>query len=287
MVARRVLEARDLLGEGPLWCPVEQALYWIDSSAPAIHRWAPESGATRTWAMPSVIGSMALRAGGGAVVALENGFAFVDFESGAVEPLLDPEAAQPGTRFNDGKCDRRGRFWAGTMDRAMAAPLGALYRLDPDLGCRPMVEGVTVANGLGWSPDDRTMYHTDSPARRIHAFDFDLEAGALSNRRVFVELAEGVGFPDGLTVDAEGFVWSAIWRGGRVERYAPDGRLERAVELPIKRPTSCIFGGPNLDRLYVTSASSRDGREPEPPPAGALFVIEAGVKGLPEPRFAG
>ena len=287
MALRPVLEARALLGEGPLWCPIEQALYWIDSVAPAIHRWAPESGATRSWAMPSMIGSMALRAGGGAVVALETGFAFVDLDSGNVTPLIDPEAERPETRFNDGKCDRRGRFWAGTMDRAMAAPLGSLYRLDAALDCRPMADGVTVANGLGWSPDDRTMYHTDSAARRIYAYDFDLDQGSLSGRRVFVELADGTGFPDGLAVDAEGFVWSAIWRGGRVERHAPDGRLDRTVELPITRPTSCIFGGPDLDRLYVTSASARDGRDPEPPPAGDVFVIETGVRGLPEPRFAG
>ena len=282
-----VLEARARLGEGPLWCPREQALYWIDSLAPAIHRFAPEDGATRSWEMPAMIGSMVLREGGGAVVALETGFAFVDLDSAAVEALCDPEAQEPRTRFNDGKCDRLGRFWAGTMDRAMEAPVGALYCLDPNLRWRRMADGVTVSNGLGWSPDGRTMYHTDTALRRIHAYDFEPASGEISRRRVFAEVPERAGYPDGLTVDAEGFVWSAIWLGGRIERYAPDGRLERTVEMPVKRPTSCIFGGPDLDLLFITSASERGRPEPEAAPAGGLFVIEAGVKGLPEPRFAG
>jgi sugar lactone lactonase YvrE len=288
MKAEVVLEAGATLGEGPLWCPREQALYWVDSLAPAIHRFVPVSGAIASWEMPATIGSIVLRQGGGALAALADGYAFVDLESGAVTALGDPEAETAATRFNDGKCDRRGRFWAGTMDIDQRAPLGALYRLDPNVSWHRLAEGVTVSNGLGWSPDDRTMYHVDSPSRRIFAYDFDVDVGAVANRRVFAEVPEGRGFPDGLTVDAEGFVWCAIWLGGRVERYAPDGRLDGTVELPVKRVTSCAFGGLKLDLLYVTTARWRGpARPPHEPPAGHLFAVETGAKGLPEPRFAG
>jgi sugar lactone lactonase YvrE len=282
------LESGANLGEGPVWCPREQALYWVDSLAPALHRFEPATGATARWEMPATIGSAVLRAQGGALVALATGFAFVDLKSGALTALGDPEAGSPETRFNDGKCDRQGRFWAGTMDLDQRAPEGALYRLDADGEWHRQEMGITVSNGIGWSPDDRTMYHVDSPTRRIFAHDFDAGEGALSNRRVFAELPERAGYPDGLCVDAEGFVWCAIYLGGRVERYDPEGRLERTVELPVKRVTSCAFGGAELDVLYITTASARGAdRAPDGAPAGHLFALESGVRGLPEPRFAG
>lgn len=288
MKAEVVLESGASLGEGPVWCPREQALYWVDSLAPALHRFEPATGATARWEMPAIIGSAVLRAQGGALVALATGFAFVDLETGAVTALGDPEAGRPGTRFNDGKCDRRGRFWAGTMDLDQRAPKGALYRLDADGEWHRQARGITVSNGIGWSPDDRTLYHVDSPTRRIFAHDFDAEEGALSGRRVFAEVPERAGFPDGLCVDSEGFVWCAIYLGGRVERYDPEGRVERTLALPVKRVTSCAFGGAELDVLYVTTARARGtGRAPDAPPAGHLFAFDTGVKGLPEPRFAG
>ncbi|MGH6954897.1 MAG: SMP-30/gluconolactonase/LRE family protein [Alphaproteobacteria bacterium] len=286
-----VLEARAGLGEGPVWCPREQALYWVDSYEPALKRLDPASGALESWPMPSLVGSLALRESGGAVVALRHGFAFVDLASGAVEPVHDPEAHMPETRFNDGKCDRRGRFWAGTMHFGGQPryPIGSLYRLDPDRSCHRMEGGIRTSNGIGWSPDDRTMYFTDTRVGRIYAYDFDLATGSIRDRRVFTQVPLSEGMPDGLTIDSQGFVWSVHYDGWRVSRYAPDGSLDRVIGLPVQRPTSCTFGGADLRTLYLTSA--RDGISYDllerQPLAGALFALDVGVAGLPEPRFAG
>jgi L-arabinonolactonase len=280
--------AQDILGEGPVWVPEEQTLYWVDIQAPALQRWQPGSGAYHRWSLPSEIGSFGLRQNGGALVALRTGFAFLDLETGSMSPLLDPEADQPYTRFNDGKCDRSGRFWAGTMDEGNPNTRGALYRLDPSGDCQIMQAGIGISNGLGWSPDNRIMYYTDSIKHQIYAYDFDLQSGTIRNRRVFAETPQEY-VPDGLTVDAEGHIWSAKWDGWKVVRYAPDGSVDSEIELPVQRPTSCTFGGPELKHLYITSA--RDGltaqelaRQPE---AGNIFVLETFTHGLPEPRFGG
>ncbi|MFN2150563.1 MAG: SMP-30/gluconolactonase/LRE family protein, partial [Anaerolineales bacterium] len=200
----------------------------------------------------------------------------------------DPEADQPYTRFNDGKCDRSGRFWAGTMDEGNPNTRGALYRLDPSGDCQIMQAGIGISNGLGWSPDNRIMYYTDSIKHQIYAYDFDLQSGTIRNRRVFAETPQEY-VPDGLAVDAEGHIWSAKWDGWKVVRYAPDGSVDSEIELPVQRPTSCTFGGPELKHLYITSA--RDGltaqelaRQPE---AGNILVLETSTHGLPEPRFGG
>ena len=223
------------------------------------------------------------------VVALRTGFAFLDLETGAVAGLTDPEADRPDNRFNDGKVDRQGRFWAGTLNDAEKQPLGSLYRLDADGTVTLMQDGAVVSNGIGWSPDDRTLYFTDSVIRTIWAFDFDPAAGAIANRRIFAEVPDGTGYPDGLTVDSEGFVWSAVWDGWRIVRYDPSGRIDREVVMPVQRPTSCMLGGPDLKTLYVTSASIHldAGALERGPLAGGLFALEADVPGLPEPRFAG
>jgi sugar lactone lactonase YvrE len=284
-----VVDGRAILGEGPSWCPVERALYWVDIHAPALHRFEPRSGATRRWSLPEDIGSFALRQGGGAVVALRTCLGFLDLDDGRLTRVCEPEADRPHHRFNDGKCDRRGRFWSGTMPTTMREPTGALYRLDPDLTWHRMLDGFTVPNSIAWSPDSRTMYFADTPTRHIFAFDFDLDRGTLANRRVFATVPEGAGYPDGSTVDAEGCLWNAHWDGWRLTRYAPDGRIDRVLELPVQRPTSCAFGGDGLDVLYITSASHRltpdDLRRG--PQAGGLFAVDVGVTGLPEPRFAG
>ncbi|MFQ5985141.1 MAG: SMP-30/gluconolactonase/LRE family protein [Alphaproteobacteria bacterium] len=285
-----VLDARAVLGEGPVWCPREQALYWVDIKKPAIHRFVPASGAAETWPMSVEVGALALREQGGAVVALRTGFGFFDFATGEVGMLYDPEPHLHETRMNDGKCDRQGRFWAGSYHEvADPRPLGALYRLDPDLSCHRMQGGVICSNGLGWSPDDRTMYLSDSELGRIYAFDFEPSRGAIRNRRLFASVPPEAGFPDGLTVDSEGFVWSVHWGGWRVTRYAPDGRVDRVVGLPVQQPTSCVFGGPGLRVLYITSASIELSQEDKArgPLAGGLFAVDVGVNGLPEPRFAG
>ncbi|GAB4438236.1 MAG: CBU_1789 family Dot/Icm type IV secretion system effector [Anaerolineae bacterium] len=278
----------DILGEGPVWAAEEQALYWIDIWWPALQRWQTDSDEFTQWAMPAPIGSFALRRDGGALVALKTGLHRFDFETAQLALLANPEADRPDTRFNDGKCDRQGRFWVGSMDDdGESRPVGTLYRLDAGDSLHAVRGQVTVSNGLGWSPDNRTMYYTDSPTRTIVAYDFDPASGGISNERVFARSENG--FPDGLTVDAEGYVWSARWDGWQVVRHAPDGSVERVVQMPVARPTSCTFGGPELRHLYVTSAGyglSAADRAAQPL-AGSLFVIETDVAGLPEPRFAG
>jgi sugar lactone lactonase YvrE len=287
---RVALDAKAVLGEGPVWCPREAALYWVDSLAPAVKRFEPATGAAKTWPVPDLIGSFALRESGGLVVALRRGFYTLDLETGATAPVHLPEKPED-TRFNDGKCDRAGRFWAGTMhyQGMPREPKGALYRMDIDRRVTRMERGIRTANGLGWSPDDRRMYYTDTRTNRIDVFDFDIATGAIANRRPFVHVPHDSGLPDGLTVDSEGYVWSAKWDGARVVRYAPDGRIDRVVAMPVPRPTSVSFGGPDLATLFVTSA--REGLDAaalaRAPHSGAVFAFEPGVQGLPEPRFGG
>ena len=222
---------------------------------------------------------------GGLLVALADRLAFFDPATAAIETVA---SLPSGLRSNDGKCDRRGRFWIGTMHDAERDPAGALYRLDGDRRLRTMLTGLVIPNALAWSPDDRVMYHADSFHGTIWAYDFDADAGSLGRRRVFAKTKAGVG-PDGATVDRDGFLWNAEYGGGRLVRYAPDGRIDRTVELPVTQPTSCAFGGSRLDVLYVTSSRQRmspDEIEREPM-AGGLFALDVGVSGLPEPRFAG
>lgn len=291
MVEIRVaLDAKAQLGEGPVWCPRERVLYWVDSMEPAMKRFDPATGGTKSWSVPDLIGSFALREKGGAILALRKGFYALDFATGAVRAIAEPEAGSEN-RFNDGKCDRRGRFFAGSMHFASLPrqPKGSLYRFDPDHSVRKMETGIRTSNGIGWSPDNRTMYYTDTRAQCVWAYDYDLETGAIGNRRTLADVPEETGYPDGLTVDAEGFIWSANWGGSRLVRYAPDGRIDRTVMLPVTQPTSCSFGGADLRTLYVTSA--RDGLDEDQlgkePSAGAVFAFEPGVTGLAEPRFAG
>jgi L-arabinonolactonase len=241
------------------------------------------------WTMPERIGSFALREQGGLVVAFASGFAFLNLETGAVERLAAPEAAMPRNRFNDGKCDRRGRFWAGTMDDRLSEHSGALYRFDPDRSCHRMDSNIGISNSLAWSPDDRRFYFADTMDRAIYVYDFDLDGGAIANKRVFCTTEGQPGSPDGSTIDAEGFLWNAQWDGWRLVRYAPDGRIDRIVELPVQKPTSCMFGGEDLSILYVTSAVWDLAGEAlsAQPQAGGLFALDVGVRGLPEPRFAG
>ncbi|GAA1501741.1 hypothetical protein GCM10009740_38310 [Terrabacter terrae] len=282
-----VVECSDLLGEGPVWSVQEQTLYWVDIVGRAARSYSPSTGQRREWSMPSEIGALALRTCGGALVALRSGFALLDLHTGALTAVCDPEPAQPDNLFNDGACDRAGRFWAGTLHQDEIEPLGSLYRLGADLDCTRMLSDLVIANGMGWSPDDRTMYFTDSGHGRIYAFDYDLERGELSSQRTFAEVDERDGVPDGLTVDSDGYVWAALWDGGAIRRYAPDGKLAEIIELPVPRPTSCAFGGPELSTLFITSA--RDGLDErtlhEAPLSGSVLALETAVTGIPEPTF--
>lgn len=282
-----VVECSDLLGEGPVWSAPEQTLYWVDIVGRAARSYSPSTGRLQEWSMPSEIGALALRTCGGALVALRSGFALLDLQTGALTAVCDPEPERPENLFNDGACDRAGRFWAGTLHQDEIEPLGSLYRLGADLHCTRMLSDLVIANGIGWSPDDRTMYFTDSGRGRIYAFDYDLERGQISSQRTFAEVDERDGVPDGLTVDSDGYVWAALWDGGAIRRYAPDGRLAETIQLPVPRPTSCAFGGPDLSTLFITSA--RDGLDErtlrEAPLSGSVLALETAATGTPEPTF--
>ena len=286
-----LVDVKTVLGEGPLWDVEEERLYWVDSLGCNVFRATADGREVRAWDVPAPIGSMALRRKGGAVVSLQSGFHFLDFKTGDCELIVDPEPDTPKTRLNDGKVDKRGRFVCGSMDTMEEGPNGALYRLDPDLKLTKLDDGIIVSNGPCWSPDGRILYFADTWTGEIWAYDYDLDTGSVSNRRTFtkVDTSRG-GAADGSTVDAEGFLWNALVYDGRLVRYAPDGSVDRIIEMPVKKVTSVMFGGPNLDILYVTSMAKPplprfpgDGVQ-----RGSLFAIhDLGIRGVPEPRFAG
>ena len=286
-----LVDVKTILGEGPLWDVAEQRLYWIDSFGCNVFRATADGREVRAWDVPAKIGSMALRQRGGAVLSLQTGFHFLDFATGDCSLIVDPEPDMPTTRLNDGKVDKRGRFVAGSMDTMEHGPNGSLYRLDPDLSLHKLDQGIVVSSGPCWSPDGKTFYFADSWSGEIWAYDYDLDTGNVANRRTFARInTPGGGAADGSTVDAEGFLWNAQVYDGRLVRYAPDGTVDRTIEMPVKKVTSVMFGGPDLDVLFVTSMA----KPPLPRfPSdgvlrGSLFAIYGlGVRGLPEPRFAG
>jgi sugar lactone lactonase YvrE len=284
----RIGDARSQLGESPLWDPVEQVLYFVDIRGLRIWRYDPAHGTFIGWAVPAQVGSLALREGGGAVLACADGLHLFDFATAERTLLGDPEAHLPGTIFNDGKVDRQGRFLAGTLATGQEEPIGALYALDPDHTIRTLEEQVICSNGPCWSPDGGTFYFADSGRAEIYAYDYDQDSGALGNKRLFASSRGLRGVPDGATVDAEGYLWSAICLGGKLVRYAPDGSIERIVEVPPRCVTSVMFGGPDLDVLYITSLlPSLLGREDGDADGGLYAIHGLGVRGLPERRFAG
>jgi sugar lactone lactonase YvrE/nucleoside-diphosphate-sugar epimerase len=274
------------LGEGPFWHPAEACLYWVDILAPAVHRFDPSSCAIRTTPLSSPVGAVVGCASGGMLAATQAGL--LRLRDGCPpETLAVLEPDQPRNRLNDGKCDAAGRFWVGSMALDGSPRRGRLYRVDVDGTATCMDRGLSLCNGLGWSPDNRTMYLTDTPNGRIYAYDFDLDAGEVANRRVLVQVANDTGWPDGLAVDAEGCLWSAHWDGWRITRYDPAGRTIGTVAMPVARPTSCAFGGAALDRLYVTSARTGLSRAVlrRAPLSGSLFTIDTGVVGCPVGLF--
>ena len=283
----RIGDIKNKLGEGPVWDVGEKALYWTDANAPAIYRLDPKTNDIKTWKMPKPIGSFAIREKGGAVLALSDGFYLFDFKSGEAKQIGDP-IAKPGTQFNDGKTDARGRFIAGTLDSKFAGPLGSIFSLDASLKCSVLEPAIGCTNGPCFSPDNRTFYCSDSVSRTIAAYDYDLSTGKVSNKREFAKIKGLGGVPDGATVDADGNLWSAIAGGGKIVCFKPDGSIARTVEVTVPIVTSVMFGGDNLDVMYATSIGSKTlGMEPGPD-GGRLFAIKGlGVKGKPEPRFAG
>jgi L-arabinonolactonase len=286
---RLIADTKCKLGEVPVWDVAEQALYWVDIEGRQLFRLDHASGARREWRFAERIGSFALRRHGGLVCAFASGFAFLDPDTGAIEWIARPEAMIRRNRFNDGKCDRAGRFWAGTMDDRLTEHTGSLFRLDADRVVHRMDGAIGIANSLAWSPDDRIFYFADTLDGAIYAYDYDAASGGIANKRLFASTADQPGSPDGSTVDAEGYLWNAQWDGWRLARYAPDGRVDRVVDLPVQKPTSCMFGGPDLATLYVTSAVwdlTGDALAAQPW-AGGVLALDVGVRGLPETRFAG
>jgi sugar lactone lactonase YvrE len=285
--ATQVLNCQNTLGEGPLWHPAEGALYWVDITGKKIQRYFPASGQTEVFDVPRMVSALGLRQSGGFVCAADDGFHFWTPQGNQFEPIRDPETGRQGARFNDGKVDRGGRFWAGSMTPQGAS--SALYRLDPNLSVHRMVSYITISNGIGWSPDSQTMVYVDSNRLVIYAFDFDLKSGEISRQRDFHRFENHAGVPDGLTVDGEGFIWCALYDGWKVVRIDPDGNIVDEIHMPVSRPSSVAFGGQHLDELYITSIA--EGLSPEEmaqqPMAGDLFMVKPGVRGLPEPAFAG
>jgi sugar lactone lactonase YvrE len=296
---RRIGAQRDVLGECPLWDERAQCLWWIDIRAPAL-RCARDcghedndsddhvgDGDVRSWPLPEMVGSIALVDDGRLLLALSSSLVLFDPASGESEPIASPRFADPDHRFNDGRCDRQGRFWVGSMNNVTRAPEGTLYRLIGRGDLEPVAGGLCIPNSLAFSPDGATMLVADSLHYSIEACDFDGVSGAIGVRRTLA-VTEPPAFPDGSAIDAEGFLWNAEFNGGRIVRYAPDGRIDRVLATPVPRPTCCAFGGPELRTLYVTSASQQMDAAAlaAMPLAGALLALDdVGVRGLPESRF--
>lgn len=282
-----IADVKAVLGEGPVWVESEQALYWTDIPERRLHRWTEAAGAT-PFDLPVNICSLAPRAGGGFIGASYRNFIALALDPLQLDLLANPEPDIAGNRFNDGKVDRQGRFWAGTMDRREREASGSLYRLDRDLEWTRIDSSYRVTNGPAFSLDGRKMYHNDSALGLVYVFDLAAD-GSAANRRPFARFEADQGYPDGMTVDSEDCLWVALWDGWCIQRLSPSGeRLER-LQLPVQRPTSCAFGGPDLDRLFITSA--RRGLDlaalAMQPYAGGLFMTLPDVKGVAEPLFAG
>lgn len=273
----------DLLGEGTLWSARENAVYWTDILAPALNRLSLDDGSIRRWAMPEPLGWIAERQSGGFIGGFKSGFAEVSLEPLMITQLADPEPHLPGSRMNDGKADASGAIWCGTMDMAEEQDVGALYRFDPDGSWTMMDSSYGVPNGPAFSPCGRWLYHSDTAKRVMYRFARTADGG-IADREPFIRFAEEDGYPDGMTVDAEAHIWVAHWGGGRVSRFTPDGRLDRAISLPAKQVTNICFAGPALDRMFVSSAAIG---LPDSPFDGGFYELFPDVRGLPAHLFAG
>ena len=286
-----VLRASAQIGEGPVWDARTQRLYWVDIVGQKLHVFNPANGIDTTHACPEIVTSVSPRAAGGVLLTLRRSFALFDEATGQFDTIAEVEADLPGNRFNDGKTDRRGRHWAGTMgDVDWNHPIGNLYRFGPDRRPVRVAENICCSNGIAWSPDDRTMYFCESFGYVIHAYEFDAVTAEIQNRRTFATVdATSGSFPDGITVDVDGGLWCAQPVFGRLVRYDPTGRIERIIELPVSRGTSVMFGGPDLSTLYVTTMRTTldEQQLSEEPLAGSLLAITPGVRGIAETPFAG
>jgi len=289
-----VADARATLGEGPLWDADRGILWWVDILGDLVHAFDPATGLDETIEIGQAVGAVALRRNGGLLVLGQDAILALDPETRGLRPLVAFARENPPRRSNDGKPDPAGRLWLGRMTFDHASGMGSLHRLDRDLGQETVLTGLTIPNGLAWSPDAKSMYFVESISREVRAYDFEAETGEISNGRSFIRIGPAMGLPeaavpDGLTVDAEGSVWIAVWNGGCVIRVSPAGAIQTRVDLPVTQVSSAAFGGPDLSDLYVTSAREdfTDADAAREPIAGGLFRLRPGVRGLPPHRFAG
>lgn len=288
--AELVLNARAGLAEGPVWDPETERLVWVEIPGGIVHFLDPASGRDRGIEVGQIVGAVAPRASGGLVLAVHDGFGMLDAESEEFRLTAPVEQEQRNIRMNDGGCDPSGRFWAGTMKMdEVGEGKAALYRLDIDGAVTEVLDGVRVSNGIGWSPDGSHMYFVDTPTQSIDRFAFNADTGTLGERTSLVDIASAAGSPDGLAIDSDGCLWIAVWGSWTIRRYTPEGKLDAEVRLPVSTPSSCAFGGPNLDILYITtgSVSLNDKERAEQPWAGGIFACDVGVSGLPMAPYSG
>lgn len=284
-LVQNVLNARARLGEGPLWDENNHRLYWVDIHNHRVHQFDPTSRQNRYWDVGDLVSAIALASRNRLLMALNDRLAFLDTQTGSIENLCRFEFPHPDTRLNDGKCDPQGRFWIGSISEAPGQ--AALYRYDPDGSLHEMETGLTISNGLGWSPDGATFYLTDSPQRKIFAYDFEGETGSIGNRRVLIDLGDEAVEPDGLTIDQQGNLWSALWDGWCVVQFTSTGKEIQRVKLPVQCPTCPTFGGKDLTELYITSASVGLSQKQIQQGfyAGDLFCLSPVSPGMPTHRF--
>ncbi len=278
-----LLDAKAIVAESPSWDSKNNLLYWVDIDGKKVHVYNPSTKEDKFVDAGQYVGCIAPKKDDGVILGMHHGIYFFDFKSEKFTFVCDPESDKPDNRFNDGKCDAYGRFWAGTMNLEEKDPLGALYRIDRDHSVTKMVDKVTVSNGIAWNPDNSIMYYIDTRTKSVFAFDYDLKTGSISNRRVAVKIPDGQGSPDGMTSDSEGMIWVAHWGGWRISRWDPrNGKLIEVINIPVEKVTSCVFGGDDLDELYITTASrglNADGLKKQPH-AGGIFKYKTHVRGM-------
>ena len=284
-----VVEHKCLLGEGPVWDVQRNMICWVDILKGEIHEFSPEQKTHKTIPVHQMIGAVAVCTNGNFIAAVQNGFASIDRESGEIKMIEDPELHLPGNRFNDGKCDPAGRFWAGTMSLKEESNMGNVYTIKNDVKAIKKIEAVSISNGMAWSLDHQTFYYIDSPTLEIAAYDYEKATGHISNKRIIIKIATEEGSPDGMTIDNEGMLWIAHWGGWQVTRWNPEsGEKLHSIQLPVAKVTSCTFGGVGLEDLYITSATVglTEDELKEQPLAGSLFVMHnCGFKGMPAFEF--
>ena len=282
-----LVDAKAITGEGPIWDDAQQKLLWVDIEGQVLYVYDPADGSNRRYDVGQIVGTVVPRYAHEVMLAVYDGFASYNLDTQQLQLIANPEADKPNNRFNDGKCDPAGRFWAGTMAFTNQTNEGALYCLDTDFSVNKKIGDVGISNGITWSLDHKTMYYIDSIARNVRAYDYDIDTGTICNEKILIEVPAEMGIPDGMTIDEAGMLWIAQFHGSRVCRWNPHtGDILQTIRLPASCITACAFGGKELDTLYITSAALAPGI-PDEPLAGGLFAVKPGVRGVPSFRFGG